>query len=41
MHSIEFSRALALYIIPGLLAGFAFFFMFVLIVISGAGMLFG
>jgi hypothetical protein len=41
MHSIEFSRALALYIIPGLLTGLAFFFMFVLIIISGAGMLFG
>ena len=41
MHSIEFSRALAVYIIPGLLAGLAFFFMFVLIIISGAGMLFG
>ncbi len=41
MHSIEFSRALALYIIPGLFAGLAFFFMFVLIIISAAGMLFG
>lgn len=41
MHSIEFSRALALYIIPGLLAGLAVFFMFVLVVIAAAGMIFG
>lgn len=41
MHSIEFSRAIAIYILPGLLTGLALFFMFVLFTIAAAGILLG
>lgn len=41
MHSIDFGKAFAVYIIPGILTWLALFFMSVIIVIAGAGIIFG
>ncbi len=41
MHSIDFGKALAIYIIPGILASLVLFFMLVIVVIAGFGIVFG
>ena len=41
MHSIDFGKAFSIYIIPGIVTAVALFFMFIIIVIAGAGLLFG
>jgi hypothetical protein len=41
MHSIDFGKAFAVYIIPGIVTGLALFFMLVVIVIAGTGLIFG
>lgn len=41
MHSIDFGKAMAIYIIPGILTFLALFFMIVIVVIAGFGIIFG
>lgn len=41
MHSIDFGKALAICIIPGILASLVLFFMLLLVVIAGFGIAFG
>ncbi len=41
MHSIDFGKALAVYILPGILTSLALFFMLLIVVIAGFGIVFG
>lgn len=41
MHTVGFGKAVAIYIIPGILTGLALFFMLVIVVVAGFGMVFG
>lgn len=41
MHSVAFSKALAIYVLPGIFTVLALFFMLVVIVFAGVGIVFG